>query len=57
MKNGLARETQYTFEYVFDEYTSQKALYDHCALPLVEDVIRGKNGKLRTQPLTYNAMP
>ena len=37
-------KSQYTFQYVFDEYTSQKALFDHVGLPLVEDVLRGKNG-------------
>ena len=37
-------QTQYTFQHIFDEYTSQKAIYDHAALPLVEDVLHGKNG-------------
>ncbi len=44
VKSGNYKETQHTFQYVFDEYTSQKALYDHVALPLVEDVLKGKNG-------------
>lgn len=29
---------------MFDEDTSQKALYDHVALPLVDDLLQGKNG-------------
>ena len=41
---SLYFQSQYTFQYVFDEYTSQKALFDHVGLPLVEDVLRGKNG-------------
>ena len=36
---------QFTFQYVFDEYTSQKAVFDYVACPLVDDLIRGKNGK------------
>ena len=42
-KYGL-KETTYTYTYVFDEYTTQKAIFDHVALPLVEDVVGGKNG-------------
>ena len=36
---------EFTFQYVFDEYTSQKAIFDYVALPLVDDLIKGKNGK------------
>ena len=43
-------QTQYTFQVVFDEYTSQKALYDHTALPLVDDLLHGKNGEYVCQP-------
>jgi len=35
---------QYTFQQVFDEYTTQKAIFDTVALSLVEDVLHGKNG-------------
>ena len=35
---------QYTFQQVFDEYTSQKAMFDSVAMSLVEDVLHGKNG-------------
>lgn len=38
-------QLQYQFQYVFDEYTSQKAVYDYVAMPLMEDLIKGKNGK------------
>jgi kinesin family protein 23 len=43
-KNGIIKESQYSFEFVFDENTSQKAVFEHIALPLVEDVLTGKNG-------------
>jgi len=43
-RNGQIKEQQYTFQYVFDEYTSQKTIYDYVAYPLVEDLIHGKNG-------------
>lgn len=36
---------QFTFQHVFDEYASQKALFDYIALPLVEDLVAGKNGE------------
>lgn len=42
-RNGV-KETHYTFTYVFDELTTQKAIFDHVGLPLVEDVLGGKNG-------------
>ena len=36
----------YTFNSIFDEETTQKACFDKLALPLVDDLIRGKNGLL-----------
>jgi hypothetical protein len=39
-------QLQYQFQYVFDEYTPQKAVYDYVAQPLIEDLIKGKNGML-----------
>ena len=40
-------QTQYQFECVFDEDASQKAVFDRVALPLVEDLLFGKNGLSR----------
>ena len=37
-------QTQHTFRTVFDGKTTQKQMFDEIALPLVEDVIQGKNG-------------
>ncbi|XP_046350395.1 kinesin-like protein KIF23 isoform X3 [Haliotis rufescens] len=51
-RNGQAKEIQYTFQHIFDEYTSQKAIYDYVALPLIEDLIHGKNGLLFTYGIT-----
>lgn len=44
---ALFLQYQFTFQYVFDEYTSQKAVFDYVACPLVDDLLRGKNGKKR----------
>ncbi len=38
---------------MFDEFTVQKPLFDHMALPLVEDVLRGKNGKIYLRSLCH----
>ncbi|XP_038058340.1 kinesin-like protein KIF23 isoform X2 [Patiria miniata] len=46
VKNGNYKETQHTFKFVFPELISQKALFDHVALPLVDDLIHGKNALL-----------
>lgn len=51
-KNGQTKEYQYKFEHVFDEYTSQKAVFEHVALPLVEDLIFGRNGLLFSYGIT-----
>nr|XP_022309325.1 kinesin-like protein KIF23 isoform X1 [Crassostrea virginica] len=51
-RNGQIKEYQFTFQYVFDEYTSQKAVFDYVACPLVDDLIRGKNGLLFTYGIT-----
>ncbi|XP_065415203.1 kinesin-like protein KIF23 isoform X5 [Chrysemys picta bellii] len=51
-RNGEYRETQYTFKEVFGTLVTQKALFDVVARPLVEDLIRGKNGLLFTYGVT-----
>lgn len=63
---GLIFQYQYKFEHVFDEYSSQKAVFERVALPLVEDLIFGRNGesfvesqrseilKLNLKPLLYH---
>ena len=38
-------QMRYTFAHVFDEFTTQKAVFDHGALALVDDVLHGKNGE------------
>ncbi|GFO27268.1 kinesin-like protein [Plakobranchus ocellatus] len=48
----LPGEYQYTFQHVFDETSSQKAVFDKTALPLVEDLVTGKNGLLFTYGIT-----
>ncbi|XP_076439064.1 kinesin-like protein KIF23 [Babylonia areolata] len=51
-RNGQTKEYQYKFEHVFDEYASQKAVFEHIALPLVEDLIFGRNGLLFSYGIT-----
>ncbi|XP_067411592.1 kinesin-like protein KIF23 isoform X5 [Emydura macquarii macquarii] len=51
-RNGEYRETQYTFKEVFGALVTQKSLFDVVAKPLVEDLIRGKNGLLFTYGVT-----
>ncbi|XP_059175032.1 kinesin-like protein KIF23 isoform X2 [Physella acuta] len=51
-RNGQVKEYQYTFQKVFDEYASQKAVFDQIALPLIADLVAGKNGLLFTYGVT-----
>ncbi|XP_072201892.1 kinesin-like protein KIF23 isoform X4 [Excalfactoria chinensis] len=51
-RNGEYRETQYSFKEVFGTRVAQKELFDVVAKPLVEDLIRGKNGLLFTYGVT-----
>ncbi|XP_014666565.1 PREDICTED: kinesin-like protein KIF23 [Priapulus caudatus] len=51
-KSGNYKELDYGFKFVFDEESSQKGLYDHVALPLVDDLLHGKNGLLFTYGIT-----
>ncbi|KAF2986600.1 hypothetical protein EK904_011255, partial [Melospiza melodia maxima] len=45
-------QTQYSFKEVFGTLVAQKELFDVVAKPLVEDLIRGKNGLLFTYGVT-----
>lgn len=40
-------QTQYSFKKVFGVSVSQMELFEHVAKPLVDDLIRGKNGKTK----------
>ncbi|XP_038002837.1 kinesin-like protein KIF23 isoform X2 [Motacilla alba alba] len=51
-RNGEYRETQYSFKEVFGTLVAQRELFDVVAKPLVEDLIRGKNGLLFTYGVT-----
>ncbi|XP_063781581.1 kinesin-like protein KIF23 isoform X6 [Pseudophryne corroboree] len=51
-RNGEYKETQYSFKQVFGVLVTQKDLFDDVAKPLVEDLIRGKNGLLFTYGVT-----
>lgn len=46
------RETQYTFKHVFDVDSTQQEVYQTVAQPLVEGLIKGKNGLLFTYGVT-----
>ncbi|KAG8440817.1 hypothetical protein GDO86_006523 [Hymenochirus boettgeri] len=51
-RNGEYKETQYSFKQVFGTLVTQKELFDVVSKPLVEDVIRGRNGLLFTYGVT-----
>lgn len=46
------RETQYTFKRVFDQTSTQRQVFESVAQPLVESLIKGKNGLLFTYGVT-----
>jgi kinesin family protein 23 len=46
------KEIQHTFKHVFDDKATQKEVFDHVALPLVENFVHGKNGLLFTYGVT-----
>ncbi|XP_054632516.1 kinesin-like protein KIF23 isoform X2 [Dunckerocampus dactyliophorus] len=51
-RNGEYKETQYSFKKVFGVLVSQPELFESVARPLVDDLIRGKNGLLFTYGVT-----
>lgn len=51
-KAGNLKETQYTFKRVFDVTSQQKDVYMTVAEPLIENLVRGKNGLLFTYGVT-----
>lgn len=48
----VAKETQYVFKNVFDVASKQRDVYEIVAQPLVENLIKGKNGLLFTYGVT-----
>lgn len=50
--NAQQRETQFMFKHVFDAASTQRLCYQTVAQPLVENLIRGKNGLLFTYGVT-----
>ncbi|XP_067001862.2 kinesin-like protein KIF23 isoform X2 [Anabrus simplex] len=51
-RNGVYKEMQYTFQQVFSDQDSQKTVFDFVALPLVENLVQGKNSLLFTYGVT-----
>lgn len=51
-KIGTLKETQCTFKHVFDDKSKQREIYSCVAQPLVENLIRGRNGLLFTYGVT-----
>lgn len=51
-KTTALREMQYTFKHVFDKNSTQPETYATVAQPLVEGLIKGKNGLLFTYGVT-----
>lgn len=48
----LRRDVQYIFKHIFTSYTSQKEMFEVVALPLLTDLLSGKNGLLFTYGIT-----
>lgn len=51
-KQSAFREIQYTFKRVFEPNCSQREIYEVVAQPLVESLVKGKNGLLFTYGVT-----
>merc|ERR1719228_1925314 len=49
---NTGKETRCSFKHVFGEDSSQAAVFDRVGLPLVRDVVQGKNGLLFTYGVT-----
>ncbi|KAK4026155.1 Kinesin-like protein [Daphnia magna] len=45
-RSGTTKATQYTFTGVFDEKSTQKPIFHTVTLPLIEDLLHGKNSLL-----------
>ena len=48
----VARETEYIFKHAFDQNSTQREVYSVVAQPLVENLIKGRNGLLFTYGVT-----
>ncbi|KAF2898219.1 hypothetical protein ILUMI_07957 [Ignelater luminosus] len=46
------KEYNYVFKHIFTSYARQRQVFEHVALPLLEDLIKGKNGLLLTYGVT-----
>lgn len=51
-RNGVQKEIQTTFSRVFPETVKQREVFNVVALPLVENLIQGRNGLLFTYGVT-----
>lgn len=51
-KNGQIKQLVYSFHRIFNEASSQKEIFEEIGLPLVRDLLNGKNGLLFTYGVT-----
>jgi kinesin family member 23 len=51
-RTGQIKQLVYSFSQIFDETVNQKQLFEHVGLPLVQDLLSGKNGLLFTYGVT-----
>nr|WNS50023.1 kinesin-like protein protein KIF23 [Halisarca dujardinii] len=51
-RTGHRNATQHTFQYVFNEATGQREVFDRVSMPLVRDLFCSKNGLLFTYGIT-----
>lgn len=48
----IRKDLKYVFNHIFTAYSGQKEVFDHVALPLLENLVKGKNGLLFTYGVT-----
>ena len=51
-KNGQVKQLFYSFHKIFSEASTQKEIFEEIGLPLVRDLLSGKNGLLFTYGVT-----
>ncbi|XP_057661130.1 kinesin-like protein KIF23 [Diorhabda carinulata] len=49
---GIRRDISYKFKHIFTSLSTQKEIFDHVGYPLLEDLLKGKNGLLFTYGVT-----
>ena len=51
-RTGTVKKLVYSFQKIFDDTTTQKEIFNDIGLPLVKDLLNGKNGLLFSYGVT-----